>query len=114
MADKRTGAGTAIRKESIEEADALLDAVRRGDMGARDQLITRIYPELRRLARVLMAKERKNHTLGTGSGLVSLLWLRLLSPLPTKSGGKRREALAEVKTRQHLLALAVRNMRQIL
>lgn len=115
MAGKITGIGaaTAAQKESLKDADALLDAVRRGDMGARDELIERIHPELRRLARVLMTKERRLHTLGT-SGLVSLLWLRLLSTPRTTKGGKRRETLADVKTRQHLLALAVRNMREIL
>jgi DNA-directed RNA polymerase specialized sigma24 family protein len=104
------------------ETDELLARVRAGDIAARDELIESIFPELKRLARALMANERADHTLGgTGGGLVNLLWLKLLSPrtpgerwdseLPAPSG---HEDLSRVEDRQHLIRIASRNMRQIL
>ncbi len=93
----------------------MLAAVRAGDMAARNHLIEKIYPELRRLARGLMAGERRDHTLGaTGSALVNLLWLRLLSPRSADAPGQPREDLSDVQNLHHLLGIAVRNMRNIL
>jgi len=84
-------------------------------MQARNELIERIYPELRRLARSLMAGERRDHTLGaTGSALVNLLWLRLLAPQSAVAPGTPKEDLAGIQNMQHLLGIAVRNMRKIL
>ena len=105
-----------------KQTDELLERVRKGDMAARDELIESIFPELKRMARALMAQERPDHTLGaTGGGLVNLLWLKLLSPkkagdswdaeLPVSTGP---EELSKVEDRQHLIRIASRNMRQIL
>jgi RNA polymerase sigma factor (TIGR02999 family) len=101
--------------ETLDQIDGLLAAVRAGDMAARNQLIERIYPELRRLARGLMSGERTDHTLGaTGSALVNLLWLRLLAPRSGDAPDAPKEDLAAVQNLQHLLGIAVRNMRNIL
>jgi RNA polymerase sigma-70 factor (ECF subfamily) len=108
QADKRTA-------RSYAETDALLEAVRAGDMAARNELVEKILPELKRLARGLMAGERSNHTLGaSGTGLVNILWLRMLAPRLPGDLGIPREDLGCVKNTQHLLAIAVRNMRRIL
>lgn len=89
--------------------EALLTGVRAGDAAARDRLITLLYPELKRLARIRMSHERADHTFGqTGSALVSQLWLRLCS----KDGDAGE--LARIKEPQELLRIAVRDMRQIL
>jgi RNA polymerase sigma factor (TIGR02999 family) len=91
------------------EVDALLARVRTGDESARDQLVEKVYPHLRRIARGMMARERSSHTLGqTGSGLVNALWLRLL----TSAGG--RFDLSKIQNAQHLVRLASKNMREIL
>lgn len=94
-----------------DEIRYLLDRVRAGDQEARNQLTARVYPELKRIAQILMAGERKNHTLGaTGSALVNLLWLRLLAP----PEGDEKDDLASIQDLQHLLRVSARNMRQIL
>ncbi len=100
---------------NLDDTDALIAAVRNGDMVARNELMERIYPELRNLAKGLMANERRDHTLGmTGSALVNLLWLRLLAPQDAESPDKPREDLGILQSRQHLMGIAVRNMRKIL
>ena len=43
----------------------LLQAVERGDPGAFEQLVERIYPELKNLAHFHLARERSPHTLNT-------------------------------------------------
>jgi RNA polymerase sigma-70 factor, ECF subfamily len=96
---------------SEETVNNLLAAVRRGDASARNDLTQAVYPELKRIARILMAGERKGHTLGsTGSALVSLLWERLLAPKEATAP----DTLVEVQDVQHLLRVSAKNMRQIL
>jgi RNA polymerase sigma-70 factor, ECF subfamily len=96
---------------SEQMVNNLLDAVRRGDPSARSDLTQAVYPELKRIARILMAGERKGHTLGaTGSALVSMLWERLLAPKETNAPDK----LLEVQDARHLLRISAKNMRQIL
>lgn len=96
---------------SEETVNNLLAAVRRGDTSARDDLTQAVYPELKRIARFLMAGERKGHTLGaTGSALVSMLWERLLAPREANAP----DQLLEVQDARHLLRLSAKNMRQIL
>jgi len=63
------------------EVDELLAKVRAGDTGARDRLITEIYPELKKLAQSVMGQSeyRRNHTL-TPTALVNQLWLKMAAP----------------------------------
>ncbi|MEW8428918.1 MAG: RNA polymerase subunit sigma-70, partial [gamma proteobacterium symbiont of Ctena orbiculata] len=48
--------------ENENEVTQLLAAVREGDQGAQDRLLSRVYDELRRLAASHMRRERSDHT----------------------------------------------------
>lgn len=80
----------------------LLVALHAGDARARDALVIALYPELRRLAAQLFRRERADHTLQP-TALVNEAWFRL-------SGS----ALLAAVDRKHLLAIAARQMREIL
>ena len=80
----------------------LLSAWRDGDTDARDDLVTALYPELRRLAAQQFRRERTNHTLQP-TALVNEAWLRL-----------SRSAPLDVVDRGQLMAIAARLMREIL
>ena len=80
----------------------LLISWREGDTGARDELITALYPELRRLAGQLFRRERSDHTLQP-TALVNEAWLRL--------SGSAAIAAAD---RSQLMGIAARLMREIL
>jgi RNA polymerase sigma factor (TIGR02999 family) len=79
----------------------LLQAWREGSGAARDELLTEVYDELRRLARRHMRRERSGHTLQT-TALVHEAFLRL--------------AGAEVpwQDRAHFFSVAAGQMRRIL
>ena len=80
----------------------LLRAWRQGDRQAFDELVPLIYDELRRLATFHLRGERPGHTFGP-TDLISEAYLRLVGS----------EGL-ELQDRVHFLAIASRNMRQIL
>lgn len=80
----------------------LLAAWRDGDAGARDRLVSALYPELRQLAEHLFRRERSDHTLQP-TALVNEAWLRL-SGVAAIAGDDR----------SHLFAIAARLMREIL
>lgn len=84
------------------EVTGLLQALQKGDKQAEDKLVQLIYPELRRLARLQMRRERLDHTL-QATALVHEAYLRLtLQPYQT------------FECRAQFLAIAARLMRQIL
>ncbi|PVV08667.1 MAG: hypothetical protein B6D77_11570 [gamma proteobacterium symbiont of Ctena orbiculata] len=83
------------------EVTQLLAAVREGDQGAHDQLLSQVYDELRRLAASHMRRERANHTL-QATALVNEAYLRLAG------------AEAKAQDRVHFFALAAQTMRRIL
>ena len=87
------------RQASITE---LLDAWRRGEQSAADELASVVYEELRRLAGVMMRRERSNHTL-TPTALVHEAYLKLVC-----------DRQGEFAGRAHFLAVASRVMRQVL
>ncbi|MCU7872503.1 MAG: sigma-70 family RNA polymerase sigma factor [Candidatus Thiodiazotropha sp. (ex Lucinoma borealis)] len=87
--------------DSENEVTQLLAAVRNGDQHAHDQLLSKVYDELRRLAASYMRKERYNHTL-QATALVNEAYLRL--------AGKE----TQVQDRVHFFALAAQTMRRIL
>ena len=62
---------------SPSEITGLLQAWRRGDPSALEQLVPLVEAELHRLARRYLAKERPGHTLQT-TGLVNEVYLRLM------------------------------------
>lgn len=80
----------------------LLSAWRQGDTHSRDELVTALYPELRRLAAQQFRRERSNHTLQP-TALVNEAWLRLSGSAPLQA-----------TDRNQLMAIAARLMRQIL
>jgi RNA polymerase sigma factor (TIGR02999 family) len=79
----------------------LLENWRRGDEGAVDELVTRLYDELRSLAALQLARERAGHTLQP-TAVVHEALLRLL-------GSELRP-----HDRHHFFALASRTMRRVL
>lgn len=81
--------------------DALLARWRNGDTAARDDLITRLHPELSQIARARLRGER-NSSLATGD-LINDAVIRLIN--------LDRMTIAN---RAHFIALASRLMRQIL
>jgi RNA polymerase sigma factor (TIGR02999 family) len=87
---------------SRAEVTALLHAWSSGDQAARDELWTIVFPELDRLARAYMKRERQHHTLQTGA-LVNEAYLRLVD-------WKK----ARWRSRAHFFGMCARIMRQIL
>jgi RNA polymerase sigma factor (TIGR02999 family) len=83
-----------------DDIAALLERAEAGDAGAWRRLVDLVYPDLKRLARGARAQPR-DATLGT-TALVHECWLRLA------------RAAALPRDHDHLLALAVRIMRQVL
>jgi RNA polymerase sigma factor (TIGR02999 family) len=80
----------------------LLSALREGNAAAKDELLAKIYPELRRIAAHYMRQERPGHTLRT-TGLVNEVYLRLF-------GAGR----VDWQNRAHFFAAVAREMRHIL
>ena len=79
----------------------LLDAARRGDAVAADDLAPLVYDELKRLARYHLRGERSGHTLNT-TGLVHEAFIKLV--------GQN----AHYQNRSHFFAVASMTMRRLL
>jgi len=91
-----------VVEAAAEKVTGLLQALQRGDKQAEGRLMQLMYPELRRLARRQMRRERQDHTLQT-TALVHEAYLRLtLQPDQT------------LECRTQFLAIAAHLMRQIL
>lgn len=60
-----------------DDLTGLLRAARAGCAGAWDELVTRVYPDLRAMARVYLRCERRDHTL-PATALVNEAYLRLV------------------------------------
>jgi len=80
----------------------LIEELRQGNTAARDELVARVYPELRRIAAHYMRQERPGHTLRT-TGLINEMYLRLF-------GGNQ----VDWQNRAHFFAAVAREMRHIL
>jgi RNA polymerase sigma factor (TIGR02999 family) len=80
----------------------LLDAVRGGDSDALNDLLTALYPELKRMAAAHLRRERSGHTLQP-TALVHELYLSLL-----------RNKRIQYEDRAHFLAVSSRLMRRLL
>jgi RNA polymerase sigma-70 factor (ECF subfamily) len=81
----------------------LLARARAGDEGARNDLIDRVYGELRRVADGLMRRERPGHTLSP-TAVVHEAVIKMLA----------ESALDGAKDRSYLFASAARAMREVL
>lgn len=80
----------------------LLKAWSHGDQSARDQVMSLVYQELRRMAHRHMRKERPGHTLQT-SALVHEAYVRLVD-----------QTEVEWRNRAHFYGIAAQMMRRIL
>ena len=80
----------------------LLSRLQKGDKGAEGELVTKVYPELRKLAVAYMRRERQGHTLQP-TALVNEAYLKL-------AGLKR----LRWQDRAHFFGVAARLMRQVL
>ena len=88
--------------DARETVTTLLRKWSAGDKDAHEQLIERVYPELRRIAERYMAQERKSATFSMGD-LVNEAYLRLAN-----------DDSSDFSDRAHFFAVAARHMRQIL
>ena len=77
---------------------ALLGAWRGGDEQAGKQVVEHLHSEIRRIAGILMSRERSDHTLQP-TALVSELYLRLIKGTPS------------FNDRSHFLAVATQHLR---
>lgn len=80
----------------------LIAELRQGNTAAGEELVTLVYPELRRIAAHYMRQERPGHTLRT-TGLVNEMYLRLFGTVQ-----------ADWESRAHFFAAVAREMRHIL
>lgn len=85
-----------------EEITGLLHRIGEGDDSARERLLLLVYTELRRLARLAMRDERREHTLEP-TALVHEAYLRLLG-----------DTSVDWVNRGHFFSTASRTMRRIL
>src|SRR5438105_9705012 len=83
-------------------ASRLLRAWGRGDLQARDELVSVVYGELRRRAGAYLRRERRDHTLQP-TALVHEAYARLM--------GQERVAW---QNRAHFFAMAAQMMRRVL
>jgi RNA polymerase sigma factor (TIGR02999 family) len=80
----------------------LITELRQGNDAVRDELMTLVYPELRRIAARYMRQERPSHTLQT-TALVHEMYVRLFGTTPM-----------DWQSRAHFFAAVAREMRHIL
>ncbi len=80
----------------------LMQQLRNRDESARQELMELVYPELRRIARIQLSKERPGHTLQP-TALVHEAYLRLFGESPP-----------DFQNRAHFLSLASKVMRRVL
>ena len=95
--DDQTGAG-----DQTGQITELLHAWKKGDVEALRSLVPLVYKELRRLAHRRLRSERPDHTLQSAE-LVHEAYLRLQGGQP-----------GDLRNRAHFLAIASRQMREIL
>jgi RNA polymerase sigma factor (TIGR02999 family) len=88
---------------AYDDMTALLGAVREGRAEARDELVNRMYRELRRQARAYMRRERRDHTLQP-TALVHDALCRLLGA----------DSLGGFENRAHLFGAAACAMHRVL
>jgi RNA polymerase sigma factor (TIGR02999 family) len=96
------GARTRMPEDQSVQFTVLLRHWTQGDEKALGALVPLVYKELRRLAHYHLQSERPDHTLQS-TALVHEAYLRLLGGQP-----------AELQNRAHFIAVASRQMRQIL
>jgi len=98
----RTTAQLQMSQDGQARLTALIGELRHGNDAARDELVSLVYPELRRIAAHYMRQERPGHTLRT-TGLVNEMYVRLFGT-----------ASIDWQSRAHFFAAVAREMRHIL
>jgi len=88
--------------EAAARMTTLIAELRLGNDAARDELVTLVYPELRRIAAHYMRQERPGHTL-RATGLVNEMYVRLFGT-----------AQMDWQSRAHFFAAVAREMRHVL
>jgi RNA polymerase sigma factor (TIGR02999 family) len=88
-----------------ENITSLLQAVRSGEAGSADKLMSAMYSDLRQVARRYMASERADHTLQP-TAVVNEVYLRLFR--------QDEPAAIDWQSRAHFMSVAAKQMRQIL
>jgi RNA polymerase sigma factor (TIGR02999 family) len=91
-----------MSKGGPAQITALLAEWRQGKESARDQLVTLVYPQLRRIAAHYLKQERPDHTL-RATALVHEVYVRLFGP-----------ERVDWQSRAHFFAAVARDMRNIL
>jgi RNA polymerase sigma factor (TIGR02999 family) len=91
-----------MSNEAQTRMTILIAELRQGNAEARDELVTLVYPELRRIAAHYMRQERPSHTLRT-TGLINEMYIRLFGT-----------AQVDWQSRAHFFAAVAREMRHIL
>lgn len=91
-----------MTSEEPSRITTLLNELRGGNESAREELVTLVYPELRRIAAGYIRQERPDHTLRT-TGLVHEMYLRMFGA-----------ASVDWRSRAHFFAAVAREMRHIL
>ena len=93
---------TLMSKPAPSYLTALLAELREGDVSAREEFVTLVYPELRRIAAGFLRKERHGHT-SRPTGLAHEVYLRLFG-----------RGDIEWQNRAHFFAAVAREMRHLL
>ncbi|HEU4690742.1 MAG TPA: sigma-70 family RNA polymerase sigma factor [Vicinamibacterales bacterium] len=88
--------------EAATRMTTLIAELRQGNTAARDELVTLVYPELRRIAANYMRQERPGHTLRT-TALINEMYVRLFGTVRV-----------DWQSRAHFFAAVAREMRHIL
>ena len=97
-----TGPPERLMDRPAGEITQLLRAWSAGDRSVEERLFSLVLPDLRNLARALMRRERRDHTLEP-SALLNEAYVRLLA-------GRERDW----ESRRHFFAVAARIMRRLL
>lgn len=90
-----------MAKTETTEITALLIRLRQGDHSAQEELLAKVYQELRRIAQQQMNGERAGHT-WQATDLVHQAYLRLF------------DGATDFENRAHFFAIAARQMRRLL
>jgi len=91
-----------MSQEASTRLTMLIAELRQGNDQAREELVTLVYPELRRIAGRYMRQERPGHTLHA-TALVNEMYVRLFA-----------NATMDWQSRAHFFAAVAREMRHIL
>ena len=92
----------------MSEVTGLLNAIGRGDLRAADELLKRVYGELRAISEAKMARERQGHTLSP-TDLVNEAYVRLFPEMKIREGDFPR-----FENSRHFFGAAAQAMGQIL